>query len=288
MGYPPVVVVESGGVPRTQVEEGGSAPAFTVVDSGARPITLTDNAPPIALFNPDGSHYAAWTPAALGASLLDMWDAEEAASLTLSGASVDAWASVNNAYSAAQAVGASKPAYSATSFNGRPGVTFDGLDDVLVFAAQPFPLGTSELWALLDVTTPGATAGSKYAFSYGGADNSSARALRRGSTASVNRATAVSNAVPSADHPTDASGRHVWRGVFDNSSGWRIEIDGVAGALTAGAPASGSTRVVLGALQTGAATFFQGVASMFAVTDTLTASQATAFTNYLKTRGGIS
>ena len=57
MGYPPVVVVDSGGVPRTQVAEGVSAPAFTVVESGARPITLTTNAPPIALFNPDGTPY---------------------------------------------------------------------------------------------------------------------------------------------------------------------------------------------------------------------------------------
>lgn len=58
MSHPPVVVVESGGVPRTQVAEGGSAPAFTVVESGARPITLADNSPPIALFNPDGTPYA--------------------------------------------------------------------------------------------------------------------------------------------------------------------------------------------------------------------------------------
>lgn len=57
MGYPPVVVVESGGVPRTQVAEGVSAPAFTVVESGARPITLAENAPPIALFNTAGDHY---------------------------------------------------------------------------------------------------------------------------------------------------------------------------------------------------------------------------------------
>lgn len=57
MSHPPVVVVESGGVPRTQVAEGGSAPAFTVVESGARPITLADNSPPIALFNPDGTPY---------------------------------------------------------------------------------------------------------------------------------------------------------------------------------------------------------------------------------------
>lgn len=57
MGYPPVVVVESGGVPRTQVAEGVSAPAFTVATSGARAITLADGHPPIALFNPDGTPY---------------------------------------------------------------------------------------------------------------------------------------------------------------------------------------------------------------------------------------
>lgn len=56
MGYPPVVVVESGGVPRTQVAEGASAPPATV-STGGRPITLADNAPPIALFNDDGSTY---------------------------------------------------------------------------------------------------------------------------------------------------------------------------------------------------------------------------------------
>lgn len=58
MGYPPVVMVSSGGVPRTQVAEGVSAPAFTVVESGARPITLADNSPSIALFNEDGTPYA--------------------------------------------------------------------------------------------------------------------------------------------------------------------------------------------------------------------------------------
>jgi hypothetical protein len=68
MGYPPVVVVESGGVPRTQVAEGVSAPAFTVVDSGARPITLADNAPPIALFNPDGSPYSSFSVRTVRAS----------------------------------------------------------------------------------------------------------------------------------------------------------------------------------------------------------------------------
>jgi hypothetical protein len=61
MGHPPVVVVESGGVPRTQVDiDTGSAPPFTVVESGARPITLAENAPPIALLDGDGSPFAGY------------------------------------------------------------------------------------------------------------------------------------------------------------------------------------------------------------------------------------
>lgn len=57
MKFAPVVVVESGGVPFTQVAEGKNAPTFTVVESGAFAITLTDRGPPIALFNPDGTRY---------------------------------------------------------------------------------------------------------------------------------------------------------------------------------------------------------------------------------------
>lgn len=71
MGHPPVVVVESGGVPRTQVAEGSSAPSSTVVESGARAITLADNAPPIALFYPDGSYYTGFFP-------MPNWDAAKA------------------------------------------------------------------------------------------------------------------------------------------------------------------------------------------------------------------
>lgn len=56
--YTPITVVPSGGSPFVQVPEGLPAPAFTVVPN-ASPITLvTSNAPPIALFNPDGSRYA--------------------------------------------------------------------------------------------------------------------------------------------------------------------------------------------------------------------------------------
>lgn len=65
MSHPPVVVVESGGVPRTQVADGVSAPAFTVAVSGARAITLADNAPPIALLNANGTRFEPYDEAAV-------------------------------------------------------------------------------------------------------------------------------------------------------------------------------------------------------------------------------
>jgi hypothetical protein len=233
---------------------------------------------------------ASWSPLDLGDNLLDMWDAEAADTLTLSGSAVSAWASVKNGYSAAQGTGSARPIYSATSFNSRPGLTYDGSDDVLIYPAQPFPGGTtpSELWLLIDITTPGATTGSKYAFSYGGTTNSDVRALRRSSTSSVNRAAAILNAVATAENSVDVAGRHVWRAVFEGD-GYRIDIDGVAGTktvTTVNAP-SVQTRVVLGALQTGAANFIQGVMSLAAVTPLLSTDDAALMLAYLKTRGGI-
>jgi len=59
MGHPPVVVVASGGKPRTQVSvaSGIKAPVRTVATSGAPPITLTSNAPPVILYDEAGAEY---------------------------------------------------------------------------------------------------------------------------------------------------------------------------------------------------------------------------------------
>lgn len=59
MAHPPVVVVASGGVPRTQVSvaSGNGAPARTVTTSGAPAITLTTNAPPVILYDEAGDEY---------------------------------------------------------------------------------------------------------------------------------------------------------------------------------------------------------------------------------------
>lgn len=59
MSHPPVVIVASGGVPKTQVSvaSGIKAPARTVATSGAPPITLTSNAPPVILYDEAGDEY---------------------------------------------------------------------------------------------------------------------------------------------------------------------------------------------------------------------------------------
>lgn len=57
MAHPPVKVVASGGVPRTQVSD--NAPVRTVVgdDDNSPIITLTTNAPPVVLLDANGDQY---------------------------------------------------------------------------------------------------------------------------------------------------------------------------------------------------------------------------------------
>jgi hypothetical protein len=74
----------------------------------------------------------AWTPAELGADLALWLDADDASTITLNGSNVSQWndKSGQNTH-AVQAISANQPSYSATSFLGKPGLTFDGSDDTL-------------------------------------------------------------------------------------------------------------------------------------------------------------
>lgn len=237
----------------------------------------------------------AWTPASLGASLYDYWDAEIASSISTSGATVTAWRSAKSSYSAAQGISASRPIYSATSFNGRPGLTFDGADDELTYAGVGnFPTGSnaSEIWILIDQTLPGATAGIKTAVAYGG--NSAAayrRVVRISDGSSVNRARiqmGTGGGAPAVSNDNVAlNGKNVVRSIFE--SNLRVDVNGTAGAVLAGAaPATGTTRTRIGATTDDTpANFFQGVISAVFITAPLTADQAAQMYLYLKARGGI-
>ncbi len=234
-----------------------------------------------------------WTPARLGAALYDMWDAELTATISLSGSAVTAWASAKNGYSAAQAVGASRPIYSATSFNGRPGITFDGADDQLTYAGiGVFPVGSSdsEVWLLGDLTAAGATAGDMGAISYGGNGAQVSRAIYRTPVGGNNRArirTGNAGANVIQDLASDFSGRHIVRAKF-LSAGTSGEMDGVAGAAGLGPTATASTRTRLGSNSNDTASqYWTGKISLAAITVPLSTDQAALMLAYLKTRGGI-
>lgn len=233
MGYPPVVVVDSGGVPRTQVAEGASAPAFTVVESGARPITLTDNAPPIALFNPDGSPWSAWTPEDLQTDLVAWWSADRADLITTSGGLITSWKDVVAGYDKVQGTGTARPAYSATGFNGAPCADYDGSDDQLTLTGvpAPFPIGADpcEMWVVFDNEAPGADTATRRLFTYGGATTATARAITLVGTAGtqflsgfVGTGGGTSFAISASG---DAGGRHAGRAII-TAAGVSVQLDG--------------------------------------------------------------
>lgn len=234
-----------------------------------------------------------FAPSDLGASLYDAWDAERADLISLSGSAVTAWASTKNAYSAAQAVGAARPVYSATSFNGRPGITFDGSDDELTYAGVGlFPIGANacEMWVLASQDSLPADTTNRRAFAYGDT-TSTARSVMRGVDTGVNRALGVIGNGAGDSRPSNASvdlsGRHVIRLIIGATSS-QVDVDGAAGAPQAVVPATATGRVRLGALSaTVASSFWQGALSFAAVTTSLSADQAAQMLAYLKARGGI-
>lgn len=75
-----------------------------------------------------------WSPAQLSPIL---WtDASDGSTITLNGSTVSQWADKSgNGRNLVQATAAQQPAYNATTFNGRPGITFDGTDDILLSSA---------------------------------------------------------------------------------------------------------------------------------------------------------
>lgn len=234
-----------------------------------------------------------WSPSSLGASLLAFWDAERAGTLTLAGSSVTTWTDVKNGYAATQSIGGSKPVYSATSFDGRPGLTFDGVDDYLLLASSGIPSGAIdlELWALLDQTSLVADTTDRYPLSIGGAAsvNNQVR-LMRSVVTGVNRAGAragngtTNNGVNTS--AADFSGRRVVRAKF-NQSGFSASIDGNALASSASIiPNTNGTAIALGANLAGGGVA-KCVMNAALITSALSDSQAAQLTQYLKTRGGI-
>lgn len=234
----------------------------------------------------------AFSPADLGASLLAWWDAEDASTLTLDTGTVTTWADKVAALSPTQAVAGAKPAYSATGFNGRPVVTFDGVDDILSLASVgllPTMANACEIWALVDQTALVADTGSRTAFSYGGGSNDR-RDVRRVVNSAVNRARVMAGngvtQVTSDNNSVDLSGRHVMRAQISTTT-MTITVDATAAGSTAVVPVTGTARLALGGTSTAApATYWQGGINSILVTAPLTSDQSAALLAYLVARRG--
>lgn len=226
-----------------------------------------------------------WEPAALGASLVAGWDAERADLIT--GSSVSSFKDIVAGYDAVQAVGGSQPAYSATSFNGRPGLTFNGTSSELTYAATTgLPVGATacEMWALVDQTALVADATIRFIVSWGGTASTNSRALRR-TVSTLNRgSTSVGNGSTAVLAPTvsvDFSGRHLIRGIVTATDTSAV-VDNTIGTTAAVVPATGTTRLRIGAsTATSASAFWQGVISCVFITTALTAAQAAQMTAFL-------
>lgn len=232
-----------------------------------------------------------WNPSDLGPLLHAWWDAEVAESLVLDGGNVTSWEDQVAGALVSQDFLANKPVYNATSFGGRPGLTFDGLGDFL--AVEPAPAGIPvdenpcEIWAIVDQTALNSSSGQRQIVTYGSATNDR-RMIYRDVASSENRfrvvGTRSTNGVIASDNTIPFFGRHVVRGIFN---GLQIiaEIDGVQSAPTALVPLTTNGRLRIGAsplLSPNA--FFLGVLSCVIITGNLDASQAANMSAWMTPR----
>jgi hypothetical protein len=233
---------------------------------------------------------AGWSPLALGSSLLAWWDAERADLITQSGGLVSSWKDIVGAYNATQAVGSSQPAYSATSFNNRPGITFDGVDDdVSVASITTLPTGTNagEIWVLTDQTALAANTTTRFAVAYSGGATTDTRTIERAVVTGTNRAQGRvgngSSSVSSQNASVDFSGRHVIRHII-SASATQIDADAIAGSGSAVTPATLCTQLSIGRSSAGLTNYWQGVHNSVLFTTSLSAGQATLLYAFLNAR----
>lgn len=127
---PAGVVALAGAAPEIGTAAVVSVPATDVALAGLEPtITAT-------------SGVTLWTPTELGSAVVAWWDADDVATLTLSGSAVTDWASKAGGITASQGTSSARPSYSATARNGKPGVVFDGGDRLAISSVAGFPTGS--------------------------------------------------------------------------------------------------------------------------------------------------
>lgn len=186
-----------------------------------------------------------------------------------------------------------RPTYSATSFNGAPGLTFDGTANAMtcttagLLSAVPASSNPCELWALVSQTALPADTGARYCLSYGAALNTG-RVIGRAVATGVNR-TRVGTGDGSAQQvrqelTVDLSTRHVIRATIGATESV-VYVDGVASTALSVVPSTTASRVVLGASPVSTpGNFWKGVIAFAAITLPLSATKAADLHNALTAR----
>lgn len=224
---------------------------------------------------------ARWTPNELSGSILAWWDA--GAGITVTGAGVSSWVDRKKGYTLVQATDGARPAYSATGFNGSPGLTFDGTADYLSMESQPFGSddGNFEVWAVLQNDAAGATTGNKFAVTIG-APSASGNMVRN--TNNVMRST-TGVAVAEATGPF--ASRHLARSIFKTGLA-SIQMDGGTAVTAVVDPAIGSTRTRVGSnISDTASAFWHGKIRDVIVTRLLAEEDATLLETFLLGRRAL-
>lgn len=223
--------------------------------------------------------------------LLAWWDAESG--ITVTGAGVSSWVDRKNGYELVQSTDANRPTYSATGFNGGPGLTFNGTSHRLALESQPFPSGANpcEVWSVVQQDALAADTTNRMIFAYGGASGLVARQVRRTVVTGTNRAgTVVGNgaATFTAEATSTAfSSRHVVRAIF-GATATDVSLDGGAAVSVGAVPATGTTRVRIGASQADVAVaFWHGKIRDVIVTSLLSAEKASALQTFLLSRRNL-
>jgi hypothetical protein len=232
---------------------------------------------------------APFTPLSLGASLLAWWNADRSDLISLSGSQVSSWRDVVAAYDLSQAVAGSMPLYSATSFNGHPGVTADGVDDELTLGGVPLPSGSApfEIWATVRQDALVADTTFRAFFAYGGTSgNTSVQLLRwvsGGQNAVLLQIGQGGSVVQPVQTTTDLSGYRYIRG--RSGATGIVGIDGVDGGSLASAQSISTTRTRMFANTANTAGNFGKCANRdVIVTAPLTAPQAAQMSAWCATR----
>jgi hypothetical protein len=238
----------------------------------------------------------AWYPTeVLGSSLTHWWNADDIAThmVDSGGGRITSWTD-RVAGLAVTATGAARPLWEVASFNGLPGITFNGIANCFVTTdLSTLPTGSTagEIWAVVRQDTESTITQSKYMVSYGGTSAETSRNIYRTAASLLNRARCddgtTSTTVPPATYPFNGLSiiRAGWSGTTQSISALGLTpTTGTISALN-----TGTTRLSIGALNnSGGSGFWIGaVCHVMITTGTLTDAQADGLYRWLAWDSGI-